>query len=234
MKAIFLKELRSYFLSPLGYVFMGVFIFMNAMFFVNTQIAYGVADVKALFSNVNVFFLFLVAILTMRLLSEEKNKKTDQLLITAPVNVSDIVIGKYLAAFCVFLISLAVSLVFPITLFIFGNPPLGQCIGGYIGFILLWGALISVGVLISAMTENQMIAAVFTFAAMLVIYYIDAIAGSIPNPFLSGLVGSLSLFARYSDFSSGLLNIANVVYFVSFIFIFLFLTVKFIEKRRYS
>ncbi len=234
MKAIYFKELKGYFMSPLGYVFMGVFIFMNALFFVNTQIAYGVADVKALFSNVNVYFLFLVAILTMRLLSEERNKKTDQLLITAPIEIWEIVSGKFLAAFSVFLISLVVSLIFPITLFIFGNPPLAQCIGGYIGLILLWGALISVGVFISALTENQMISAVFTFAILLVIYYIDAIAGSVSNEFLSSIIGSLSLFGRYSTFASGLINFADIIYFLSFIFVILFVTVRVIEKRRYS
>lgn len=234
MKAILIKELKSYFMSPLGYVFMGVFILINAFFFVNGPIAYGVADIGSLFSNVNVIFLFLISILTMRLLSEEKNKKTDQLLLTAPVKVSDIVLGKYLAAVCVFLITLAVSMVFPITLFIFGDPPLGECIGGYFGFILLWGALISVGVFISSLTENQMISAVFTFCVLLLINFFDFIASSISNEKISAIVKSLSLFGRYGDFETGILNIANVIFFLSFIFVFLFLTVKVIEKRRYS
>ena len=234
MKAIFKKELKSYFMSPLGYVFMGVFILINAFFFINGPVAYGVADVSSLFSNVNVIFLFLISLLTMRLLSEEKNKKTDQLLLTAPVSVTEIVLGKYFAAFCVFLITLAVSMVFPITLFIFGDPPLAECIGGYFGFVLMWGALIAVGVFVSSLTENQMISAVFTFAALLLISYLDYIAASISNQVISSIISSLSVFRRFSDFSTGIFDISGVVFFLSFIFVFLFLTVKIVEKRRYS
>ena len=234
MKAIFKKELKGYFMSPLGYVFMGVFILLNSFFFVNGPIAYGIADVGSLFSNVNVIFLFLISILTMRLLAEEKNKKTDQLLLTAPVSVTDIVLGKYFAALGVFLITLVVSLVLPITLFIFADPPLGECIGGYIGFILLWAALISVGVFISALTETQMISAVFTFGVLLLINYFDFIASSVSNEFISKLITSLSLFRRYSDFQTGILNIEHVVFFISVVFIFLFFTIRVIEKRRYA
>ena len=234
MTAILKKELKSYFMSPIGYVFVGAFLLINTFFFVSYQIAYSVADTKALFSNVNVIFLFLIAILTMRALSEEKNKKTDQLLLTAPVKVSEIVMGKYLASFGVFLISLALSLMFPIILFIFGNPSFSECIGGYIGFILLWSALISVGIFISALTENQMISAIFTFSVLLLLSYTDTIAGSIENQLISGILLRLSLFGRYTDFTMGILDFSDVVFFISFTALFLFLTVKVVEKRRYS
>ena len=234
MTAILKKELKSYFMSPIGYVFVGTFLLINTFFFVSYQIAYSVADTKALFSNVNVIFLFLIAILTMRSLSEEKNKKTDQLLLTAPVKVSEIVLGKYLASFGVFLISLALSLMFPIILFIFGNPSFSECIGGYIGFILLWSALISVGIFISALTENQMISAIFTFSVLLLLSYTDTIAGSIENQLISGILIRLSLFGRYTDFTMGILDFSDVVFFISFTALFLFLTVKVVENRRYS
>ncbi len=234
MIAILKRELRSYFLSPLGYVFMAVFLFLNAFFFVMNSIVYGVANVFALFSNVNVIFLFLISILTMRLLSEEKNKKTDQLLLTAPVKVHEIVLGKYLAAVCVFLISLAISLIFPIILFIFGDPALSECVGGYFGFILMWGALISIGLFISSLTENQMIAAILTFGVLLVLSFLENLTSGISNPILSGIVNALLIFKRYNEFQTGVLNLANVIYFLSFIFVFLFLTVQSVNRRRYS
>lgn len=234
MKAIFKKEFKSYFLSPIGYIFVGIFIILCAMFFLGGSIAYQVADISGLFSNINVVYLFLVSILTMRLLSEEKNKKTDQLLLTAPVSVTEIVLGKYLAAMAVFGVTVLISFVFPITLFIFGQPPLGEVIGSYVGFILLWGAFIAIGVLISALTESQMIAAVFTFGVLLIIYFMDWIAGNVSNKILLSVIQWFSLLKRYNEFQNGILNVTNIVYYLSFIFVMLFLTVRTIEKRRYS
>ena len=192
------------------------------------------ADVRALFTTTNEISLFLVSILTMRLLSEEKNKKTDQLLLTAPVDVWEIVAGKFFAACTVFLVALVISAVFPITLFIFGEPSLGECIGGYIGFILLWAALISVGVLISALTENQMISAVATFAVLLVLFNLEGIAGALSNDFIKSCLKSVSLINRYSGFSAGVLSLDSVVFYLSFIFVVLYLAVKVVERRRYS
>lgn len=234
MKAIFKKEFKSYFLSPIGYIFVGIFIILCAMFFLGGSISYQVADISGLFSNINVVYLFLVSILTMRLLSEEKNKKTDQLLLTAPVSVTEIVLGKYLAAMAVFGVTVLISFVFPITLFIFGQPPLGEVIGSYIGFILLWGAFIAIGVLISALTESQMIAAVFTFGVLLIIYFMDWIAANVSNKILLSVIQWFSLLKRYNEFQNGILNVTNIVYYLSFIFVMLFLTVRTIEKRRYS
>ncbi|MBQ2613943.1 MAG: ABC transporter permease subunit [Clostridia bacterium] len=234
MKAIFKKELKGYFLSPIGYIFVGVFMLLSAMFFLTGPIAYQVADISLLFSKINIVYLFLVSILTMRLLAEEKNKKTDQLLLTAPVSIPEIVVGKYLAAMSVFGITLAVSLVFPITLFLFGQPPVGEMIGSYVGFILLWGAFVAIGVFISSLTENQMISAVATFGVLLLVYFMEWIAGNFSNPILFTVAQWLSLLNRFYDFQNGILNITNIIYYLSVIFVFLFLTVRVIEKRRYS
>ncbi len=234
MKAIFKKEFRSYFLSPIGYIFTGVYMILSAMFFLNGAIAYQVADIKVLFSDVNIIYLFLVSILTMRLLSEERNKKTDQLLLCAPVSIWEIVLGKYFAAMAVLGVTMFLSLVFPLVLFLFGNPPFSEVVGSYLGFVLLWGSFIAVGVLISALTESQMIAAVFTFAVLLLIYFMDTIAGNISNPVIQKIALWFSLFKRYNDFQNGILSISNIIYYISFIFLILFFTVRSIEKRRYS
>lgn len=234
MKSIFYKELRSYFFSPIGYIFAGVFLMLCAMFFVSGSLLYQTADLTSMFSNINVVYLFLVSILTMRLFSEERNKKTDQLLYTSPVSLGDIVLGKYMAAVAVFGITLALSLVFPITLCIFGNPSGSEILGAYIGFILLWGAFISVGLFISALTESQMIAAVITFGTLLLIYYIDQIAASISIPAIKSFLQFFSLMRRYNEFQNGIVNFANVVFDVSFIILFLFLTVMVLKSRRHS
>lgn len=234
MAAIFKKEFRNYFMSPIGYIFVAVFTFLASMFFSSGILMSQQADITIMFSDINLVYLFLAALLTMRLLSEEKNKKTDQLLLSSPVGITEIVLGKYLAAMAVFGVTILISLVYPAIMFKFGNPSLSEVIGSYIGFILLWGAFISVGVFISSLTESQMIAGVFTFASLLLIYFISWFESSLQNEIAKKVVNWFSLLSRYSEFQSGILNIENIIYYLSFIFVFLFLTVRVIDKRRYS
>lgn len=234
MLAILKKEFKGYFMSPIGYIFVGVFTFLASMFFSSGVLMYQQADISLVFSNINLVYLFLVALLTMRLLSEEKNKKTDQLLLTAPISVTEIVLGKYLAAMSVFGITLLVSFAYPAIMFMFGEPVISEIIGSYLGFILLWGAFIAVGLFISALTESQVIAGVFTFASLLMIYFISWFESSINIVIVKKILGWFSLFSRYNEFQSGILDISSVIYYLSFIFVFLFLTIRVIDKRRYS
>ena len=234
MTAIFKKEFKTYFLSPVGYIFVGVFMALAGMFFSSGILMSQQADISLMFSDINVVYLFLASLLTMRLLSEEKNKKTDQLLLSAPVSITEIVLGKYLAAMAVFGVTMLLSLIFPAIMFMYGEPALSEVIGSYIGFILLWGAFISIGVFISALTESQVIAAVFTFAGLLLIYFISWFESSVKNVIAQKIIGWFSLLSRYSEFQSGILNVENIIYYLSFIFVFLFLTVRVIDKRRYS
>lgn len=234
MIAVFKKELKNYFISPIGYIFVAVFTFFASMFFSGGILASRKADISLMFSDINIIYLFLAALLTMRLLSEEKNKKTDQLLLSSPVSITGIVVGKYLAAMAVFGVTMLISLVYPWIMFKYGEPALSEVIGSYIGFILLWGAFISVGIFISSLTESQVISGVFTFAALLLIYFISWFEVSIENTFIREIIGWLSLLGRYGEFQAGILNIENVIYYLSFIFVFLFLTVRVIDRRRYS
>lgn len=234
MKAIFNKEFKSYFASPIGYIFTAVFMILAAMFFLNGCIMYQMADISLIFSNINVVYLFLVSILTMKSFSEERNKKTDQLLLTAPCSIAEVVIGKYLAAMAVLGVTVVISLIFPVVLCMYGNPPISEIIGSYVGFVLLWGAFIAVGIFISSLTESQMIAAVFTFGILLLIYFMEGIISGVSNPLLASVLSWFSLMGPYYEFQRGILNIVSVVYYLSFIFVFLFLTVQGIEKRRYS
>lgn len=233
MYAIFKKELKNYFLTPSGYVFMAPFIAFTALNFI-LMLSYQYVSINYVLSSINMLCLFIVPILTMQLFAEERNKKTEQLLITAPVNVSEIVLGKYFAALGVFLITLAVSLVFPIIAFVVSTPSLSETIVAYIGLILLWASFISVGVFVSSLTESQVISAILTFAVLFVLYSIDAWTMNITSDFLRKIINVLAVFTRYNDFNIGLISLSNVVYYLSFIFIFLFLTVRNIEKRRYS
>ena len=234
MTAIFKKEFRNYFMSPIGYIFVGVFMALAAMFFSGGVLMSQQADISLMFSDINVIYLFLASLLTMRLLAEEKNKRTDQLLLSAPVSITEVMVGKYLAALAVFGVTIVLSFVFPAIMFAFGKPALSEVIGSYIGFILLWGAFISIGLFISALTESQMIAGVATFASLLLIYFINWFESGAKNAIVKKVIGWFSLLSRYSEFQDGILNAENIVYYLSFIFVFLFLTVRVIDKRRFS
>ena len=221
-------------MSPVGYIFVGAIIFISSIFFMSGVVLMQRADISVVFSNINAIYLFLAALLTMRLFAEEKNKKTDQLLLSAPVRITDIVLGKFLAAMSVLGISLVISLVYPVIMCIYADPAISEIIGTYIGFILLWGCFISIGVFVSSLTESQVIAGVLTFAALLVISTVPQFALNMQDGILKDLLSVISLYDRYSEFQRGILNIQSVIYYLSFIFVFLFLTVRIIDKRRYS
>ena len=233
MKAIFKKEMKSYFNSPLGYVFIAVFALVTALFFSLYNLFPGMGDITYIFSNITLLLVLLIPVLTMRSFAEEKNKKTDQLLLTCPIKVSSIVAGKVLAAFAVFAMALGVTLVYPLILSLYTDMAWLTIIGTYFGFFCLGAAFISICVFISSLTENLLISAISSFGALFVIYLMDWISGTVENPVISAVVNALSVTARYADFSMGVINIPHVVYFISVVAIFGLLTVAQIEKRRW-
>ena len=234
MQAIFRKEMRNYFKTPIAYIFIAPFIALTAFFFVTGVINYRTATVDYILGPINIICLFIVPVLTMQLLSEERSKKTDQLLFTSPISVWDVVAGKYLAALTVFLISLAATLIFPAILFVIGKPIITEIIGSYIGFVLIWAVFIAVGVFISSLTESQVISAILTFVALLVLYLFDSFISGVSQAWLKSILGWFSIFSRYTDFQVGLLNLPNIIYYLSFVFVFLFLAQRNIERRRFS
>jgi len=190
MLAVFRRELRAYFASPIGFVFVGFFILIAGVFFAISNLLSGNPNFTGVLSSLTFVFLFLVPILTMRLLTEEMRQKTDQLLITSPLSITGIVMGKYLAAVGVFVITLLITVLFPVIMSFYALLGLGwwEILGGYIGFLLMGCAFISVGLFFSSLTDNQLIAAMYTFAALLVIWILDFIAQSVPADAVSGLV----------------------------------------------
>ena len=190
MLAVFRRELRAYFSSPIGFTFVGFFILLAGVFFAISNLLSANPNYTGVLGSITFIFLFVVPILTMRLISEETRMKTDQLLITSPLSITGIVVGKYMAAVGVFFITLVITLVYPIIMsfFALGGLAWWEIIGGYIGFFLLGSSFISVGLFFSSLTDNQIIAAVETFAALLLIWILDFIAQSVPSDAVSGLV----------------------------------------------
>lgn len=236
MNAIYLKELSSYFKSARGYICLGLYYLFGGQFLL-MQIRYqGTNDIAAVFTNMYLVVLLTLPILTMRLLAEEKRTRTDQALFTAPVSLGEIVWGKFLAALTVFFMGISVFIVYFVVLGSMSSPDMKMFLGNMLGMLLLGSAVISIGLFVSALTESQMLAAIGTFACMLLVIFLDSISGILPSSLsvVSKALAVLSLEERFSDFTSGLLDPANVIYFVSIIVVFNFLTIRVLDKNRWT
>lgn len=233
MLAVFKKEIKSYFYSPMAYVLIGIFTVLTSVFFRPYLVNYQLGDFTVMLDTISFFLIFIIPVFTMRLLTEDRKSGAETLLLTSPTPLTSIVCGKYLASVFVFFIMIAVTWVYPTVQVAFGGVVTTQLVSGYIGFFLLGAAFISFGLFASSLTENQIIAAIISVAGLLIIQIAESLASM-----AGGLVGKtlewFSLLSRYRDFTSGIFGIAPIVYFLSFIALFLFLTVRVIDKRRWS
>jgi len=232
MWAVYKKELNSYFHSPIAYVLIGLFVLLTSIFFYPYVMSlYG--DFTPVLSTMGFILLFIVPILTMRILAEDRKNGTEVLLLTSPTGLGKIVFGKFLAAYSVFFVMTAITLVFPIIMAMFGGPFTPQVVGAYVGFLLLGASLISFGVFASSLTENQIIAAVIGFVGLMIMWVADSIS-PVVGGFLGRVLGWVSLMTRYNDFYNGILGLGPIVYYLTFTGVFIFLTIRVIERRRWS
>ena len=234
MFAIFKRELKSYFTSPLGYVFLAIFYAFSGLFFYIFSLSVGSTDISSVFLMMFIVLMVFVPLLTMRLLSEDKKQKTDQLILTAPVSLLSIVMGKFLAAYAIFAIGVAVMPVYGFVMSTFATVSWLPIWGNTVGLLLLGGIFVSIGLFISSLTENQMIAAIGGFFINLMILLMNTLKSALPNGFLQDVLSSISVYSRYSEITSGIFSLSSLIFFVSVIFIFLFLTVRVLEKRRWA
>jgi ABC-2 type transport system permease protein len=287
MLAIYKKELRSYFTSMIGYVFIAVFLIVVGIFFVIQNLLYMTPAIEYTLSSITSLFVFLVPLLTMRLMAEENRQKTDQLLYTSPITANAIVYGKFLAVMTIFGVVILMISCFPLILSLYGTVPMATGYSSIFGFALLGGAYLAIGLFISSLTESQVVAAVITYVVFILTLFMDGIAGVVPSDNQTALVvfacivviicfvlylmmhnltvsitigtlgiaalviaylvkrtlfeGSLvkvmnwlSVISRYDSFYYGTFNISSVVYYLSVIFLFTFLTAQVIKKKRWS
>ena len=224
MKAIFKREFRSYFTNGIGCVYCAVFVFvMNFLYYLNSITQYQ-SNFLYIFNIMLIAMIFLIPIMTMRIWSEEKKQKTDQLLLTAPVNTMDIVLGKFFAAMCVFLVSLAFTLVYPLMSALYGTPEVAITLGNYIAIILAAGAYIAISQFMSSLTESQIISALLSIVTLSLFFFLNLIFESTDIDVISRIASFLSIITRYVNFYKGLFTFSDVVYFVSLTVLFLFFT----------
>jgi len=234
MKAIALREIHSYFNTMIGYVFMGIGMLVSGIFFTANNILGGSASFAAVIGSISYVLILTVPLLTMRSFAEEKKNKSDQLLLTAPISAGDIVLGKYLSAMFTLGATLLASVIYPIIISLFGEPYIGEIVVGYVGIILLGSAFVSIGLFISAISENQLSAAVATIGILFFLWLFDSILPQVTNPNLNTILSALSLYNKFATFQIGILSLAAVVYFCALTFMFLFITAKVTEKRGWG
>jgi len=248
--AIAHKELRSYFSTPIAYIVIGFFALLFGYFFYAMLIIFnqqslqlggfgggGNVDInqqliRPLFLNASVILLFVLPLITMRTYSEEKRSGTIELLLTSPVTDVDIIIGKFLGAMALYACMLAVTLIHIGLLFVYGHPEWKPIVTTYIGLLLFGGCFVSLGLFISSLTKNQIVAGMVTFAVFLLLWIITWI-GSFSGPTVDKITQYISILDHLDDFGKGVLDTTHLIYYLSFITFGLFLTAKSVDSERW-
>jgi ABC-2 type transport system permease protein len=248
---IFKKELRSYFVSPIAYVVMVMFLAIAGYFFYssfaffnfigfqamsnpmmarNLNITEGV--LRPLYGNLGVVLLFILPLLTMRLFAEEKKQGTIELLLTYPLRDLAVVLAKFAACLTVYTLMLALTALYPVLLMIYAQPEIGPILAGYVGLFLLGAAFIALGTLASSLTENQIVAAAISFGVLL-IFWVIGWSSQFASGDVGRLISHLSLLDHFDSFPKGVIDTKDVVFFVSFMVLCLFLTLRSLESHRW-
>lgn len=245
------RELKNYFNSPIAYTVLFVFLIASGYTFYNIFLSYTTASfrslqspelaeqlnltewvVRPLFGNMSVFMLLIMPLLTMRLFSEEKKAGTIELLLTYPIRDSEAVLGKFAACLGVFALMLILTLPYPVILLILGQPELGPLLTGYLGLLLLGTAFISLGILISSLTENQIVAAILTFGVLLLFWMVDW-SSSTASASIGAVLTHLSIIGHFDNFAKGVIDTSDVIYYLNFILFCLFLNLRALESKKW-
>ncbi len=288
MLAIYKKELRQYFNSMIGFVFLAFFLVIIGIYTWAYNLSSGLGNFEVTLGGISFMYVLLVPILTMRIVAEENRQKTDQLLYTAPVSLTKIIVGKYFAVLTLFSCAFIPICIYPLIIHMYGNDVrLAPAYSSIIGFYLLGAATIAIGLFISSLTESQVIASVVSFITLLLTFLLSNITGMLPTEavsqcvmiavlwlviclvfyhmmnnvtvlvmmavigetaiwiiyavksslyesLLTNILNTLALSTRFDDFSLGILNYDAIVYYVSIAFLFVFLTIQMIKKKRFN
>lgn len=224
MFAVFKKELKSYFLSPIGYIAIGLFLLVFSVFFYITTIEVFALDLGSLYYATAMYgLLFVVPLITMRMFAEERKNGTEQLLLTSPRSITGIVLGKFLATVALIAITLVISLIYFVILTFFGDPNIVTTLVAMVGFLLVAMAAISFGMFTSSLTENQIVSAIITVVFLILPWFL-------PN--ISTIFSEISLIDKFAKMSSGLISITEIVGLLSFTVMFILFTIIVMQRRK--
>lgn len=249
MLAIFKREFKSYFTTPIGYIVLAAFYFFLGWFFY-TIYSQGMAAAEVCMIATSTVSIFVLPVLTMRLMSEDRRQKVDQALLTAPVKVSSVVLGKFLAAFSVYAIAFIPTVIFEIIFASYVSVNIFTYLYALLGTLLFGGALIAIGMFVSSLTESPAISAMLSLLINVALLFMENFVSLIPTTsggtgffdkivegflkFVTALCEKMSLVTTYNKFAESVFSVTDVVYLFSIIFVFVFLSVRSLEKRRWS
>lgn len=234
MAAVLKRELGSYFRSPIGYTIVAIFYFFANIFFNMYCLSYNSSNMSSVFQNMFLIVLFIIPIITMKTFSEDKKLGTDKLLLTSPVSTGRIVFGKYLSAMIIYVICLLIFVVHGLIIEYFATAQWSVILCTVLGLALMGSAIISIGLFISSLTESQVIACVGTLGVGFFLYIMDVLANLANNAIVSYVVGVFTFIQRFSNFTLGIFNPADVLYFLSVTCLFLWFTMKSFGKNSRS
>ena len=232
--AIFKREIKNYLLNPIGYVFFSIFFAISGYLFYYTTFASSSSEISYFFSLLIFNLMFCVPVLTMGLFSEEYRLFTDRLLFSAPVSLASIVFGKYFCALAIYFVAIFISLIYMFVLSLFCVVSLSLLFSCFFGTFLMGAALIAVGIFVSTLSKNYVVSAFGTFGFIMLFIFIGRLGVHLPFFKLKEFFEGLAIMPRYNNFTYGILNIQDILYFLSVIFVFLFLSVSWLEKKRWS
>ena len=227
------KEFRSYLASPMAYVVTGIFLAATGFFFGTSPSTYSETSITGFLQTGVILIMLFAPLLTMRLLAEERKLGTIELLLTAPVRDSEVVLGKFLGSIYVITVMLGLTLYYPILLKIFGDPDIGPIVTGYVGLLLIGYTALAIGIFASSITSNQIVAAVVAIGILLALYFVGFASTFLPKA-LGDVIGYFSLSHYFPDFMSGVIDTRGIVYYVSITALFIFLAIRSLENSRWN
>jgi ABC-2 type transport system permease protein len=227
------KEFKSYLTSPMAYVVTGIFLAATGFFFATSPSTYTETSINGFLQAGAILILLFAPLLTMRLLAEERKLGTIELLMTAPIRDSEVILGKYLGSMYIVTAMLALTLYYPLLLIIFGDPDLGPIFSGYLGLLLIGYAALAIGIFASSLTSNQIAAAVVAIGILLALYFVGYTATFLPKA-LGDVIGYFSLSHYFPDFMGGVIDTRGIVYYLSITVLFIFLAIRSLENSRWT
>ncbi len=233
MLAVFKREFKSYFMGPLGFIIIAVFTLFSGMAF-SMIFSSGSPAVEGVVNFMSTVVIFATPFITMRLISEDRRQKVDQLLLTSPASVTGIVMGKFLAALSLYAVGLSALLIYPFIISYYAVIDWALYLYALFGILALGAVMIAIGMFISSLTESPVVSAAITFAVFLAVMLLGSYASSSSSTALTAINSAISFIDRFYSFTSGISDLSDVVYMVSFSALFVFLTVRSVEKRRWA
>lgn len=234
MKAIAKRELKAYFTSPIGYACVAILLALYGYYFYQVMMLRSSYYIQSVYSTMFIWSMMVIPIITMRSFSEEMRNRTDQALLTAPVGVTSIVAGKFLAALAVFAIAMVGTLIPVAVIGLCSSPSWALIFGNFFGTLLYGAGMIAIGIFISSLTQSQIVAAISTFGLSILLMVVDQLNSLITNANVVKVINWISFDTRFRPFTKGVLDISSIVFFLSVIAVFIFLTARKLESRRWS